>query len=35
MFAMDPTEAGKLTHEDTEAALIFKRVFCNYLSVRN
>ena len=29
MCTMNPTKAGKLSHMDTEAGLIFKRVFCN------
>ena len=31
MCTMNPTEAGKPSHTDTKANLIFKRVFCNYL----
>ena len=30
---MNPIEAGKPSHTDTKADLIFKRVFCNYLEV--
>ena len=30
---MNPTQASKPSHTDTKADLIFRRVFCNYLSV--